>query len=121
MVHAFAIELLGLFASPEGSPASVTVTAYGVSKMVIWCASITLGPYSSSYLCTPRPYISLILDLIALPPSPTSPSPTQASSTTPMLSMAKLVMHQHVRIAFFRFPFVCLAHIPSRFLIAVSR
>jgi len=36
-------------------------------KWLFWCASITLGPYSSSYLCAPRPYISLILDLTALP------------------------------------------------------
>jgi len=121
MVHAFAIELLWLFTRPEGSLTSVTVTAHGVSKMVIWCASIALGPYSSSYLCAPRPYISLILDLIALPPSATSPPPTQASSTTPMLPMAKLVMRQHVCIAFFRFPFVCFAHIAPRFLTAISR
>jgi len=100
---------------------SVPITVHGVSKMVIWCAFIVLGPYSSSYLCAPRPSISLILDLIALPPSPTSPSPTQASSTTPMLSMAKLVIHQHVRIIFFRFPFVCLAHVASRFLVAASQ
>jgi hypothetical protein len=52
------------------------------------------------------PYGSLLLtrDLIALPPSPTSPSPTQASSVAPMLSMEKLVMHRQVRIAFFYFP-----------------
>jgi len=100
MVHAFAIELLWPFTRPEGSPASVTVTVHSVSKMVIWCASITLGPYSSSYLCAPRPYISLILDPIALPPSPTSPSPTQASSTTPMLSMATLVINMCVLPSF---------------------
>jgi hypothetical protein len=48
-----------------------------VSQKVIWCVSIALGSSSSSYLCAPRSSISLILDLIALPTSPTSPSPTQ--------------------------------------------
>ena len=37
-----------------------------------------------------------------------------------MLSMAKLIMHRHVRIDFFGFPFVNLAHITSRFLIYFS-
>ena len=32
------------------------------------------------------------------PPSSTSPMPTQASPTTPMLSMARLIMHRYVRI-----------------------
>jgi len=82
MVHAFAIELLWLLNRPEGSPASVTVTAHGVSKLVIRCAFIVLGPYSSSYLCAPRPSISLILDLIALTLSPTSPSHTSFIDNT---------------------------------------
>jgi len=64
-------------------PKPVAVPAPGVSKKVIWCVSIALGLYSSFYLCSPRPSISLILDPIALPPSPTSPSPTQASSAAP--------------------------------------
>jgi len=76
-----------------------------------------LGPYSSSHLCSPRPSISLTLHLIAVPPSPTSPSPTQAPSTALMLAMAKLIVHRHARIAFFRFPFVNLAHLTPRFLI----
>jgi len=50
--------------------------------------------------------IYVLLDLVAVPPSPMSPSPTQAPSTALMLSIAKLIMHRHVRIAFFRFPFV---------------
>jgi len=62
--------------------------------------SIALGPYSSFYLCAPRPSISLILD----------PPTRQAPSAVPMLPMAKLIMHRHVRIGFFRFPFVDLAH-----------
>jgi len=49
---------------------------------------------------------------------PTSPSPIPTSSASPMLSMAKLIMHWHVRIGVFRFPFVHLTHITSRFLIA---
>jgi hypothetical protein len=38
-----------------------------------------------------------------------------------MLFMAKLIMHRHVRIAFFRFPFVTLVHLTSLFLIAFFR
>jgi hypothetical protein len=34
-----------------------------------------------------------------------------------MLSMVKLIMHRHVRIACFRFPFVHVAHITSHLLI----
>jgi len=90
-------------------PSLVTTSAWCFQK-VIWCASITLGPYSSSYLCSPRPSISLTLHPIAVPPSPTSPSPTQAPSIALMLSMAKLIVHRHVLIAFLRFPFVNLAH-----------
>ena len=100
-----------------GSPAPVTVTAQSSHQrrpMFSWCSFIALGPYSSSYLCSPRPSVSLTLDLIPL--SPTSPSLTQAPSTALMIPMAKLIMHRHVRVAFFRFPFVNLAHI-SRFLI----
>ena len=112
-----------------GSPALVTVIAQtsrnqsppapGVSKRVIWYVSIALAPYSSFYLCSPPLSISLIPDLIALPPSPTSLSPAQASSPAPILSMAKLTMHRHVCIAFFRLPFVNLAHITSCFLIPI--
>ena len=91
---------------------------HGVSTKVIWYASIALGPYSSLYLCAPRPSISLIPDLIALLSSPTSPSLTQASSAAPMLSIANLIMHLHVRISFFYSSFVNLAHIASCFLIA---
>ena len=125
MVHAFTIEPLWLFSCTEehhGFPGirhrycqDQSSPTPGVSKKVIWCVSIALGPYSSFYLCSPRLSISLILDLIALPPSPTSPSPTQASSPAPTLSMAKLIMHRHVRIAFFSFPFDHLAHISSSF------
>jgi len=86
-----------------------------VSKTVIWCVSIALGLHSSSYLCTPRLSLSLILDPLALPLSPGRPSPTQAPSAARMLSLAKLTMHRHVHIAF---PFVHLVHITSRFLIA---
>ena len=72
--------------------------------MVIWYVSVALGPYSSSDLCVPRPSISLILDLIALLPIPTSPHPTQASLAATILFMAKLIMYLHLRTVFFRFP-----------------
>jgi len=101
------------------SPVLPTTSTRCFQKRLFWCVSIALGPYSSSYLCAPPPSISLVLDLIALPPPPTSPSPTQDSSAAPILSITKLVMHRHVRIAFFRFPFVNLAHITSRLLIAL--
>jgi len=68
-----------------GSPSEVTVTAQPSNhqrpvfpKGLVWYTSIALSPYSSSHICAPRPSISLILDLIALLPSSTSPSPTQA-------------------------------------------
>ena len=57
----------------KGSPAPDTVTAQPSHQRPVfptrlfWCVSIALGPYSSSHLCAPRPSISLILDLIALP------------------------------------------------------
>jgi len=127
MVHAFAIELLWLFARPEERHGSrvprlqsplLLEQATDVSTKVIWCVPITLGPYSSFNLCAPRPYISPMLDLIALLPSPTSPSPAQTPFTALTISMARLIMHLHVCIAFFRFPSVNLGHIASRFLIA---
>ena len=61
-----------------------------------------LAPSSSTYPCAPRLSISLILDLRA----------------SPILSLAKLIMHRHVCIGFFHFPFVHLTHITSLFLIA---
>jgi hypothetical protein len=93
-VHAFTTELLWPLTRPEGRhgfsnfnhryfPAQPP-PAPSVSKMAVWCVSITLGPYFSSYLRASRPYISLIFDPIALLPSPTSPSSTQASSTAPI-------------------------------------
>ena len=94
--------------------------APGVFKNVIRCVSIVLGPHSSSYLRAVRQSISLILDLIALLPSPTSPS-TEAQSATPILYIAKMDMRRYVCIAIFRFPFVNLAHTTSRLLIAFRR
>jgi hypothetical protein len=44
-----------------------------------------------------------MLDLTVLPPSPTSLSPTKAPPVAPMLSMTKVFMQRHVRIAFFHF------------------
>ena len=130
MVHAFRLGLLWPFSHPNerrGSlsfghrycPAWSPPSTWCFQK-VIWCASITLGPYSSSYLCSPRPSISLTLHPIAVPPSPTSPSPTQAPSIALMLSMAKLIVHRHVRIAFLRFRLSTWLTLTSRFLIAFS-
>jgi len=45
----------------------------------------------------------------------TCPSPTRTPSAGPMLSMAP-IMHRHVRVGFFRFPFIHLTHITLRFL-----
>jgi hypothetical protein len=65
-----------------GSSATVEIlprpatTSPSFSKKVMWCVSIALGPSSSLFLCDSRLSISLILDPIALPPPPTSPSPT---------------------------------------------
>ena len=76
----------------------VTVTAQtsheragSVFKMVIWCVSIALGPYSSSYLCVLRPSILLILDLIALPPIPTS-SRVRMHAIHPLVFLALLIV-----------------------------
>jgi len=60
-----------------------------------------------------------MFDLTTLPHSPTGPPPAQASSVASVLSIAKLIMNRHVRIAFFRFAFVHLTHITSRLLIAL--
>jgi len=65
--------------------------------MLATCLSILYHSFAS-----PSVYLLLTLDFIALPS--TSPSPTQPPSAAPMLSMAKLIMHRHVRIALFRFP-----------------
>jgi len=101
-----------------GSPASVIVptqTSHHRRPEDIWWVSIVLSPSSSTYLSAPRPSISLILGLIAPPPSHTSPSRTQPSSAAPILPLSKLAMHRYVRIAFFRFPFVNFAHITHAF------
>ena len=98
-------------------PRPATTSARCLQKWYTVCI-YRLGPYSSSYLRAVRQSISLISDLIALLPSPTSPSSTEAPSATPILSIAKMVVHRHVRIAIFRFRSVNLAHITSRFLIA---
>jgi len=99
-----------------GSPAIVAVAARPSLHQRPVFPKRLYGAHLSRLIPIPH-LIYVPLDLIALPPSPTSPSPTQASSAAPMLSIAKLIMHRHVRIVFFRFPFVNLAHITSRFLI----
>jgi len=126
VVHAFALELLWIFSHPNerrGTPSFGHCyypgqTTTNQRQKVIWFVYIAQAPSSSTYLCAPRLSISLTLDLIAVPPSPTSPSPTQAPSMALMQSRRRLIMYRHVCTAFFRFPFVNLAHLISRFLIA---
>ena len=101
----------GRFYCPDQLP-----PALDVSKHIIRWVAIAFGPSSPSWLRAPHPSTELILALIAPPPSPTSPSPT-----APRLSIAKLITHRHVGIAFFRFPVVNYAHIPLCFLIAFRR
>ena len=62
-----------------------------------------------SLICLFLGFLSLILNLIALPPSPTSPSPTQAPLVAPVLPMAGLIMHRNVLIALLRFHLHTLA------------
>jgi len=88
----------------------------GVSKRLfgahLWSLFLILSMFSSTvHLADIRPH--------SLPPSPTSPPPAKAQASALMLSISKLIMHRHVCIAFFRFPFVNLAHITYRVLIAV--
>jgi len=75
MAHAFAFELLWYPFVQRNGPQPSHHQRRVFLKWSFWCASIALGLYSSSYLWAPRPYISLILDLIFLPPSPTGPTP----------------------------------------------
>jgi len=104
-----------------GSRATVTVTAQPsphqqFPKRLFGAYLSRLVPIRHRIYVPVRPSVSLILDPIALPPSPRRPSPTQAPSAARMLSLVKLTMHRHVRIAF---PFVHLVHITSRLLIAL--
>ena len=68
-----------------------------------------------SFICLSVRFLSLILNLITPPPSPTSPSPTQAPLVIPMLPI-----HRHVLIAFCRFHFPTLADTISRFSHCIS-
>ena len=126
MVQAFAFELLWLFARPEechGLPSFQSPLLPGqatdASERLLFGAYLSHLVPIPHLIYVPRPYISLILDLIAVTPSPKSQSPTRASSAAHVLSIVKLIVSRHVHIAFFRFPFVNLAHIPSRLLIAL--
>jgi len=98
-----------LLPSPVSTSARCFQNGYLVRIYRTWSLFLIVSLY-------PRPSISLILDPLALPPLPRRPSPTQAPSAARMLSLAKLTMHRHVRIAF---PFVHLVHITSRLLIAL--
>jgi hypothetical protein len=56
------------------------------------CCVLLDSRLSHNSLVSPTGYLlfSLTLDLVALPPSPTSPTPEQVPSTAPMLSMASV-------------------------------
>ena len=91
--------------------------------------TIALGAFSSCQLRVFRRFIAhlspssfpyLIVNLIAPPPSPMSPSLTQAPPAAPMLPMEKLIMHQHVLIALFRFDLPSLADTILRFSHCIS-
>ena len=73
-----------------------------------------------SLICLSVGFLSLILNLAALPPSPTRLSPTQAPLVAPMLPMAGLIMHQHVPIALFRSHLPTLADTMLRFSHCIS-
>ena len=68
-----------------------------------------------SLICLSVGFLSLILNLIALPFSPTSPPPTQAPLVAPVLPVAGLIMHRHVLIALLRFHLPTLADTMLRF------
>ena len=105
-----------------GSPAYVTITAQPshhqrtvLSKRLfgahLWSLFLILSMFSSTvHLADTRPHSRTTLVYES--------STHTGTITALMLSMAKLIMHRHVRIALFRFPFVNLAHLTSRFLIA---
>ena len=124
MVHMVALQLRLLFSHPEeghGFPSCghqycqvQPPAAPGVSKENIWCVFTVLG---SSFLaaCFKTVHFADTQPLIALPPSPMSPSPIQTSSAAPRLSIAKLIVHRRVCITIFHFPFVQLADITLRF------
>jgi len=97
---------------PPLLPSPVTTSAQCFQKRLFgaYPPQTVRIPHLIYVLCAPRPSSSLTHDLIAVPPPPTSPSPTQAPPTALMLSMAKLIMHRHVRVAFFRFPSVNGSH-----------
>ena len=125
MVHTFALELLQLLSHPEDGRGLSSFghrycqvqppPAPGVSKEIIWCVLTALGSlFFILAACSKTVHFAHTRPLIALPLSPMSSSPTQTPSAVPTLSMAKLIMHRHVCIAVFRFPFVNLADITSR-------
>jgi len=112
MVHGFAIELLWVFTHPEEPhgftsfghrycPAQSPPTP-GVSKKVIWCVSMCP---STVHLADTRPHNSTTLAYGSM-------AHTSFIGSTHAI-IVELVMHRHVRITFFRFPFVNLAHITS--------
>ena len=114
MVHTFTLELLWLFFRPSrGTPLvpqqqqpllpKPATTSTRVSKEVTWYVSIALR------------FLFFILSTCSETTLAWSPSPTQAPPTAPILFMARVIIHLHVRITFFHFHFLILAEIASYF------
>jgi len=91
MVFVFALELLWLFSFPKERNGfsffghrccpDQPPLAPGTPKQVIWCVFYriwSLFVERPSLTCLSVGFLSLTPNLIALPPSPTSPPPTQA-------------------------------------------
>jgi hypothetical protein len=91
MVHTFAIELLWLFSRakerhefptfPHRYCADQPHQRPVFPKRLFGASSIAQVPFPRA-TCSSTGHLSLTLDLIALPPSPTSPTPPQAISST---------------------------------------
>ena len=116
----FALRLLWLFSCPQlrhsfpcfgccYCPDQPPPTPNVVFKQVTWCVFYHAWPSPSSHLRVIWPSISLILDYIAIAPSPTNPPPTQAPAPASMLCMVKIIMHLHVLIALLRCPLASFA------------
>ena len=72
----------------------------------------------SPQYCSTHSLLTLMLGLIALPPSPTTPTPIH-TPPPPIVSVAWLIIHCHVRISrLYRYPCKPLADMADVFLIA---
>ena len=66
----------------------------------------SVAPVLLHSLASPYSNLTLMLDIIALPPSPTSPTPIQAPPAAPIVSVARLIIYHHVRISRL-YPYLC--------------